>query len=217
MTRHASSLSTDWPMTTDVPSPIDLRRMGDALEWERTAPLKRPWRTEFFQRFSDEIASQKPSIVQVLELGSGPGFLAEHLLQSNPAIELTLLDFSPAMHQLASTRLGPLSVRARLLERSFKEEHWMEGLGPFDCVVTNQAVHELRHKRHAATLHAQVHQILSPNGIYLVCDHFVGAGGMSNEDLYMTIEEQKEALLGAGYKSVREILVKGGLVLHRAV
>ena len=33
---------------SDVPSPIDLRQMSDALEWERTANLKRPWRSDFF-------------------------------------------------------------------------------------------------------------------------------------------------------------------------
>ncbi len=31
----------------DVPSPIDLRLMPDALERERTAMQKRPWRMEF--------------------------------------------------------------------------------------------------------------------------------------------------------------------------
>ena len=30
----------------DVPSPIDFRLPADAIEWERTAMAKRPWRTE---------------------------------------------------------------------------------------------------------------------------------------------------------------------------
>jgi predicted methyltransferase len=49
-----------------------------------------------------------------------------------------------------------------------------------------QAVHELRHKCHARELHAQVLQLLSPGGIYLVCDHYLGEGGMANDRLYMT-------------------------------
>jgi hypothetical protein len=40
---------------------------------------------------------------------------------------------------------------------------------------------------------------------------------MSNEQLYMTVAEQKAAMELAGYASVREILLKGGLVLHHAV
>jgi len=83
-------------------------------------------------------------------------------------------------------------------------------------VVTNQSVHELRHKRHATKLHSQVREILNREGYYLVCDHFVGDGGMENAQLYMTVEEQKQSLMTAGFVRVEEILVRGGLVLHRA-
>ena len=82
--------------------------------------------------------------------------------------------------------------------------------------MTNQAVHELRHKRYAPTLHHQVRGLLATGGNYLVCDHFAGEGGMSNSELYMTVEEQKAALFAAGFTNVEQLLLKGGLVLHRA-
>jgi predicted methyltransferase len=78
------------------------------------------------------------------------------------------------------------------------------------------SVHELRHKRHASTLHAQVQHVLGPQGRYLVSDHYAGEGGMSNTDLYMTVEEHREALVTGGFRSVQEIKRKGGMVLHRA-
>ncbi|MET0351062.1 MAG: hypothetical protein ABW067_14820, partial [Rhizobacter sp.] len=78
------------------------------------------------------------------------------------------------------------------------------------------AVHELRHKRYAVTLHAQVLEILEPQATYLVCDHFCGPGGMTNDQLYMTVEEQRAALAGAGFGQVEALLLKGGLVLHSA-
>lgn len=93
---------------------------------------------------------------------------------------------------------------------------WHADLGAFDFVVTHQAVHELRHKRHAPSLHAQVAQILKPSGSYLVCDHFHGVDGMKNNDLYMSTGEQAQALAQGGFVSVRCLLSKGGLVLHRA-
>lgn len=201
---------------TDVPSPIDLRLISDAQEWERTALSKRPCRSEFFARFASEI-SRLSSVQRVLELGSGPGFLAEHLLRAASNVkELVLLDFSLAMHQLAKDRLGPLAERVMFVERSFREPNWVEGLGKFDCVVTHQAVHELRHKRYAVELHAQVHKILLPGGFYLVCDHFFGEGGMKNNQLYMSIEEQRVALQTAGFSQVTSLMQNGGLVLHRA-
>jgi len=203
-------------MCEDVPSPIDLRLMRDAREWEMSAMAKRPWRIEFFDRFAAELAVKPPQVTRVLELGSGPGFLAEHLLRANPDITLTMLDFSGAMHELAKVRLGELGTRAQFVERTFKESHWVEGLGQFEAVVINQAVHELRHKRHASALHTQVRSVLSPEGVYLVCDHFVGEGGMTNESLYMSVVEQRLALQQAGFSSVRQVMLKGGLVLHRA-
>jgi predicted methyltransferase len=89
-------------------------------------------------------------------------------------------------------------------------------LDTFDAVVTLQAVHELRHKRHTSELHSSVRRLLRKDGIYIVCDHFVGRGGMTDTDLYMTVDEQYSALENAGFKNVQCVLVKDGLVLHRA-
>ena len=203
-------------MHQDVPSPIDLRSMSDASEWERTATEKRPWRAEFFEKFADELKTLRPPCRRVLELGSGPGFLASHLLDAMPDLHMVLLDFSSAMHELARRRLGPMVSRVDFLEKSFKHADWSDGLQPFDAVVTNQAVHELRHKRYAVELHRQVRSVLGSGGSYLVCNHFYGPDGMTNDQLYMTIEEQKTALETAGFASVREVLKKGGMVLHRA-
>ncbi|WP_076592213.1 class I SAM-dependent methyltransferase [Herminiimonas arsenitoxidans] len=203
-------------MLEDVPNPIDLRLMSDARAWEQSSMEKRPYRAEFFAKFTDEISVACPTAPRILELGSGPGFLAEHILRSIPDASCVLLDFSPAMHELARARLVAFASRAEFIERSFKEADWESGLGTFPCIVTNQAVHELRNKRHASTLHAQVRTLLKPGGSYLVCDHFVGENGVTNEQLFMTVEEQREALLFAGFKSVRQVLLKGSLVLHHA-
>lgn len=203
-------------MTEDVPSPIDLRQMPDATEWERTAMSKRPWRTEFFDRFAAEIAAAPIRVRRVLDLGSGPGFLAKHLLEELPTITCTLVDFSPAMHQLARTRVAGLGHRVEFIERNFKDHDWTRGLGAFHAVVTIQAVHELRHKRHAIELHSRVREILEPGAVYLVCDHFAGDGGMQNQELYMSIEEQRCSLKSAGFARVEQVFVKGGLALHRA-
>ncbi|MBK6850377.1 MAG: class I SAM-dependent methyltransferase [Burkholderiales bacterium] len=199
----------------DVASPVDLRLPQDAADWESTAMVKRPWRTEFFQSFVDLIGLDG-SECNILELGSGPGFLAQHILEQLPNVKMTLLDFSPAMHELARARLEKVIHRVTILERSFKDSDWVRDMETFSFVVTNQAVHELRHKRHATALHAQVRSVLAPSGKYLVCDHYAGEGGMSNTSLYMTVEEQRTALNLAGYTSVVEVKRMGGLVLCSA-
>lgn len=202
-------------LPNDVPSPIDLRLPHDAGHWENTANIKRPWRTEFFQCFSHEIGHH-PGTIHVLELGSGPGFLAAFLLAKHGHLRMTLLDFSSAMHSLARNRLAPFLDRVSFVEKNFKEPSWFESIGMFDFVVTHQAVHEVRHKRHVPALHAQVRAVLAPHGKYLVCDHYVGEDGMRDGDLYMAVEEQRQALVAAGYQTVLELKRKGGLVLHSA-
>ncbi len=99
---------------------------------------------------------------------------------------------------------------------SFLDSDWSAGLGEFDFIITNQAVHELRHKRHAINLHIAVRALLRPQVSYWVCDHYAGDDGMSNDQLYMTVQEQKAALIEAGFTKVDQLLAKGGLVLHRA-
>lgn len=203
-------------MSDDVPSPIDLQTIEDAREWERTALTVRPWRTEFFDRFAFEISTHKPRVTRVLELGSGPGFLAEHLLIRMPELSYVALDFSGAMHELARARLAPRLGNVEFVERSFKADGWSDGLGEFDCVVTNQAVHELRHKRYAEALHAEVFKALSPGGLYLMCDHFVGDGAMSNTELYMAKDEHRSVLQACGFSALEEIKSFDTLVMYRA-
>jgi ubiquinone/menaquinone biosynthesis C-methylase UbiE len=103
----------------DVPSPVDLRLMSDACAWEKTALEKRPWRTDFFARFADQLMHRQPPVGRVLELGSGPRSLAGHLLGELPDLRMVLLDFSEAMHELARRRLGSMVDRVEFLSKNF--------------------------------------------------------------------------------------------------
>ena len=132
-----------------------------------------------------------------------------------PGVKYVLFDFSPSMHELARARLGS-APNLFFIEGDFKREGWSKELGNFHAVVTLQAVHELRHKYYAPMLHRTVRKLLHTGGVYLVCDHIAGPGGMADAELFMTAREQAHALLGAGFDDVSLVLEKGGLVLHRA-
>ena len=203
------------PFPPDVPTSMDFREREVARKWEADANVVRPWRTQFFAAMIAELRALGSAPLSVLDLGSGPGFLAQAITDALPSTRYTLLDFSPAMQELASARLGEqrdvVHVTADMRERD-----WWRGLPPVDAVVTMQAVHELRHKARAIGLHRGVHEVLRPGGLYLVCDHFLGPGGMSNSDLYMTVDEQRITLVAAGFADVTAVLQQESLVLHRA-
>lgn len=199
----------------DVPSPIDLCDPTDARKWAASAQ-SRPGRAETFAALHSQLSTLNGDALQALDLGSGPGFLAEYLLFRLPTLSLTLLDFSLAMHDLARVRLDGMARRATFVLRDFKIISWARDLGTFDAVITNQAVHELRHKQYAVTLHRDVASLLRLGGVYLVADHFCGEGGMANNQLYMSKDEHASALYSAGFRTVELVSCHGCLVMHRA-
>jgi uncharacterized SAM-dependent methyltransferase len=79
-------VSTKTPQ--DVPSPIEFREMTEAREWAATAE-QRPGRSEILNRITQEAARLIGRGDRILELGSGPGFLAQRLLRRLPNVHYT--------------------------------------------------------------------------------------------------------------------------------
>jgi hypothetical protein len=200
----------------DVPSPIDLRDMEDAKVWAQEVSSKRPWREEFFQCFVDELRPYSGPDLTILELGSGPGFLAQRILNEISFSRYTALDFSDAMQTLAKERLGSLSNKIDFITRDFLHSDWFVELPQYNSVVTIQTVHELRHKRKAPVLYDAINKILDSNGVFLVCDHYTEAGDDKDTSLYMNLEEHNTALRSSGFVDIKCVLKKGGMVLFRA-
>jgi cyclopropane fatty-acyl-phospholipid synthase-like methyltransferase len=140
--------------------------------------------------------------------------LAHRVLQRCPNLKTyTLLDFSEPMLALSQERLAAFPA-ASFVRASFKSEDWTRRIGRFDCVLSMQAVHEMRHKRHAPRLYEQVYQVLSVPGLVLVCDHTPFDDSPASTALYMTQQEQQEALTGAGFANVHVELSIDSLVLY---
>ena len=198
----------------DVPSPIDFHDPAQAKSWEQNTIVRRPWRPEFFQAFASELNSRFSQPFSVLELGSGPGHLAQQILSACQVARYCALDFSDAMHALACERLGPFAAKVEFVIRDFRSAEWSEGLGRFDAVVTMQAAHEIRHKRHLPKLLTQIRAVMVPDGILLYCDHY--AEGGENSDLMLNRDDQPLVLERAGFTDVRRLLEKGGMALYAA-
>jgi hypothetical protein len=104
---------------------------------------------------------------------------------------------------------------ARFVAASFKSGDWVQSVaGPFDGIVSMQAVHELRHKRHAPQLYRQVHEVTAPLGRLLICDHLPLDDTPRSLALYMTEQEQLAALSSAGFSRVRTVLAVDTLLLY---
>lgn len=198
----------------DIPTPIDFHDLAQARAWVEDTRQRRPWRPAFFDAFAAALNTHFAQPFTVLELGSGPGELAEQILNQCAVRHYTALDFSDAMHSIARERLAACAGKVTHLTRDFRGSDWTDALGPFDGVVTLQAAHETRHKRHLAALLSRARGLIAPGGLMLYCDHYFNPQKPS--DLYVRREEQPEALREAGFASPRLLRDEGGMALWAA-
>ncbi len=104
--------------------------------------------------------------IDVLELGSGTGLVTEMVLGSNPDEQITCIDMSPEMIEVALSK--PSLREVSMLEGDFSEV-WPEG--PFDVVMTTLCMHHLPDDDRMEML-ARIHDILSPSGVFINGDVF---------------------------------------------
>src|SRR2546422_10200904 len=99
----------------DVPYGDDWDSVANVAAWTEAADLKRPWRSQIRDHIADRVATLAPG-ARVLELGSGPGFLAQRVLERCPPLAgYTLLDFSEHMLALSRERLVGFPAASFLL------------------------------------------------------------------------------------------------------
>jgi SAM-dependent methyltransferase len=200
----------------DVPSPIDLRDPSDAHEWVASADRKRPWRVQIRTAIAELVRATSPAPRRVLELGAGPGFLADALLQVCSVDNYTLFDFSQPMLDMARARLAN-RPSATFICGDFKLPDWTEPFAaPFDVVLAMQAVHEIRHKGHLPGLYRQIFGLLRPGGLMIVCDHTPPDDSARSTALHSTEAEQHAALGAGGFVDVGTHLVLNGLYVCTA-
>jgi SAM-dependent methyltransferase len=198
----------------DLPIRVDFRDRATAETWVEETRIKRPFRPRFFAAFCAALASR--SKLRILELGSGPGQLAREILMHCDVARYVALDFSTAMHELAAAHLAELAERVTFVTRDFREAAWPDGLGTFDAVVTLQAAHETRHKRHLIPLLTRARTVLDDQGVLLYADHYLTPESKL-PGLSPTREDQPIALERAGFRDVALLYEEGNMALWRGV
>ena len=148
-----------------------------------------------------------------MELGSGPGVLAEQILRRCPVHRYWLVDFSPQMHELAQERLGD-NDRAIYVQADFKSPSWTDAIPErIEVVVTMQALHELRHSSRSHLLYHQLASVAEPGGLLLIFDHLRPPD--DERPLYMSVDEHLSALELGGMINPSLVLTLNQLGLFR--
>lgn len=183
----------------DILSTVDHRDEETARRWAVESAVRKPYRPQFRAAFARVLSGMRPAPKRILELGSGPGLLARRVLEDVSPAEYVLFDFSEPMMNMAREALGPRGDVTCCLG-NFKLDDWHRGLvGPFDAIISMQAVHEIRHKRHVPDLYARAVTLLGAGGLLLVCDHEPGPDADAlKQQLASTRVEQQAAMQSAG-------------------
>lgn len=200
----------------EVPSDHDFFDPVYVKHWSDSIIRYRPERKQVFKAFAAEAARMNQPALSVFELGCGPGFLAESLLENCAIARYTLGDFSPQMLELSRQRLAKFKDKTVFVQLNFKEPDWTDAVSAgFDLVVSLQAVHELRHASRIPKLYSQLHGLLAPGGKILICDH-VNAPTGHRAAHFMTVKEHLAAFRNTGFTNPKEICPAADLSLMAA-
>ncbi len=143
--------------------------------WDRQQECYLPDREDRFTALIDtvEVATERPDPL-LLDLGCGPGSLAERLLDRLPGASVVAVDADPLLLALGQAAHGG-HAGLRFVDRDLRNPGWSSALGldqPADAAVSTTALHWLTEEQ-LRSVYAEVASVLRPGGLLLNGDHFV--------------------------------------------
>lgn len=127
-----------------------------------------PERIRLFELILSEIQSIIKSDGYILELGIGPGYLANHVLSAMPNINYIGIDFSQPMLAIASKRLKQYSDRLELVCADLIHDAWQNSFHqPIHAVISTWALHDLGSQNNIFKVYEKSKQTLIDGGLFL--------------------------------------------------
>ena len=125
-------------------------------------------RTALFNTIYKKIKGKKYARLHILELGIGPGYLADFLLQRLHGCSYEGVDFSLPMLDIARRRLLRFLDRVSLVKANLTKANWAQSLTKKPtAVVSTWALHDLMRKERIASVYRRVYEVLAAGGILL--------------------------------------------------
>ena len=183
-----------------------------------------PGYEEMLSVAAEAVASAAPS--HVVDLGAGTGALAASVLERPAVGTVELLDIDPEMMEQARIRLGGFGDRARFTSGSY-----FDPLPRCGAVCASLSLHHIPSLSRKAVLYESIYAALEKGGVFVNADvmtprdgpdrdaeyeswvahnvtHGISAeqardnfAAWAEEDTYFPVEEELEALEGAGFEA----------------
>ena len=168
-----------------------------------------PERLQLFKVILAELKCHVPSDSCIVELGIGPGYLADHLLRAMPGIRYFGVDFSAPMLDIARQRLGQHSKRATYVQADLVKDRWWRDIPvPVNAIVSTWALHDLGSQENVETVYRNCSQTLINNGLLLNGDFIKPDNAVYEyEPGRFEITRHIEMLQQVGFKTAKCLLV----------
>ena len=124
---------------------------------------------DFYQTIIKIIPFASSTPLSVADLGAGTGLLSKQILKAFPQSNMTLVDISEEMLNVAKSRLNAYS------NIDYQVSDYSKNLpaGNYDLIVSSLSIHHLTDKNKKQLFHA-VKKSLKPNGIFINADQVLG-------------------------------------------
>jgi ubiquinone/menaquinone biosynthesis C-methylase UbiE len=142
----------------------------EGIPWVGAALYNRVSATRVFQRQYALIARDILSYCSegnLLDIGTGPGWLLVHLHRLSPGLQGTGIDASPAMVARARKNIAAAGLSGRIEVRDGKASQLPFAAGVFDAVVSTASMH---HWKDPTAGLQEAYRVLKPGGYALMYD-----------------------------------------------
>lgn len=127
-----------------------------------------PERLQLFDTIIDSLAHRLPGAAHIVELGIGPAYLAERILQKLPHVTYEGVDFSKPMLDIAAERLAPYTSRVTFTQADLVGEDWGANVvHPVGAIVSTWALHDLGGEDNTTKVYRDCRHLLTPGGVFL--------------------------------------------------
>jgi len=123
-------------------------------------------RIRLFDIILSEVIAAVPADGCIVELGTGPGYLASHLLARLPGVRYYAIDFSEPMFAIARSRLAAYASRVSYVHANLVTDPWWTMIPErVDAVVSTWALHDLGGSEVIGAVYQGCAQLLGTGGL----------------------------------------------------
>jgi SAM-dependent methyltransferase len=138
--------------------------------WEAQQSRHMPHREERFAVIVAALGAFCGDRFHAVDLGCGPGSLAQRILAAYPDARVTAVDMDPVLLEIGRQALGDTGQRLRFVDADLRGPWDDSPAGPLDGAVSTTALHWLQGDA-ITSLYSRLGALIRPGGVFLNGDH----------------------------------------------